>query len=315
MTTGVHLPGFDGATTWLNSEPLDPDKLRGHAVLVDFWTLTCINWLRTEPYVRAWWQAYRPDGLIVIGVHTPEFAFEHDIDLVQHALTDRGIDYPVVVDNDYAVWTSFANHYWPALYFADKEGVIRDEYFGEGRYDESEQVLQKLLGIRRNPLSVSGVGVEAEADWANLRSPETYVGYEWTAHFASAGGPVRDQPASYRHPPELSLNMWSLAGEWSMEAGRVISRQPGASIAFRFHARDAHLVLSPEVSGSIPFRVTLDGHPPGAAHGVDVDNDGRGRLEAGRMYQLIRQPNGISDRTLQITFAGAGAGAYVFTFG
>jgi thiol-disulfide isomerase/thioredoxin len=315
MTTGVHLPGFGGATTWLNSEPLDPEKLRGHVVLVDFWTLTCINWLRTEPYVRAWWQAYRQDGLVVIGVHTPEFAFEHDVALIRRALTDREIDYPVVVDNDYAVWTSFANHYWPALYFADKDGVIRDEYFGEGRYEESESVVQRLLGIRRNPLSVNGVGVEAEADWANLRSPEAYVGYERTAHFASPGGAVPDRTTTYRHPPELWLNAWSLAGDWSMESGRVVSQQPGAAIAFRFHARDAHLVLSHEASGSIPFRVTLDGHPPGAAHGVDVDNDGRGHLEGGRMYQLIRQQIGIAVRTLEITFDGSGAGAYVFTFG
>jgi thiol-disulfide isomerase/thioredoxin len=315
MTTGVHLPGFGGATAWLNSEPLDSQKLRGRVVLVDFWTLTCINWLRTEPYVRAWWQAYRDDGLVVIGVHTPEFPFEHDVDLVRHALEDRGIDYPVVLDNDYAVWTSFANHYWPALYFADKDGLIRDEYFGEGRYEESETVLQRMLGISREPLSINGVGVEAEADWTHLHSPETYLGYERTAHFASAGGPVLDQPTTYRHPPELPLNAWSLAGDWSMEPERVVNQQPGAAIAFRFHARDAHLVLSPEASGSIPFRVTLDGHPPGAAHGVDVDADGTGRLDTGRMYQLIRQQNGIADRTLEITFDQSGAGAYVFTFG
>jgi thiol-disulfide isomerase/thioredoxin len=315
MTTGVHLPSFDGATQWLNSPPLDSEKLAGHVVLIDFWTLTCINWLRTEPYVRAWWQAYRQDGLVVVGVHTPEFAFEHDADLVRRAVQDRGIDYPVVMDNDYAVWTSFANHYWPALYFVDRDGVIRDEYFGEGRYDESESLIQQLLGISRAPLSIKGFGVEAEADWADLRSPESYLGYERADRFASAGGPVRGRPATYRHPAELPLNAWSLGGDWSMDPDTVVSRQAGATLAFRFHARDAHLVMASETSRPVPFRVTLDGHPPGAAHGVDVDTDGRGRLDGGRMYQLIRQQSRIADRTLEITFDGSGAGAYVFTFG
>jgi hypothetical protein len=294
---------------------LTAEKLRGHVVLVDFWTLTCINWLRTEPYVRAWWQAYRQDGLVVIGVHTPEFGFEHDVDLVRRALKDRAIDYPVVVDNDYAVWTAFANHYWPALYFVDKDGLIRDEYFGEGRYDESEAVLQRLLGVSRPHLSVKGVGVEAEADWANLRSPESYVGYERTDRFESVGAPVFGRATTYRQAVELPLNAWSLGGDWTMELDRVVTGGPGASLAFRFHARDAHLVLSPASSGPVAFRVTLDGHPPGEAQGVDVDADGRGRLDPGRLYQLIRQRDGIADRTLEISFDGPGASAYVFTFG
>jgi hypothetical protein len=315
MRTSVRLPGFAGATNWLNSAPLDTASLRGRVVLVDFWTLTCINWLRTAAYVRAWWQAYRRDGLVVIGVHTPEFPFEQDVDLVRGAVRDRRIDYPVAMDNDYAVWTSFANHYWPALYFADRDGLLRDEHFGEGRYDESEAVLQRLLGISREPVSVKGMGVEAEADWTNLRSPETYVGYRWTEHLASAGDRLLGRATTHHHAARLRLNAWSLGGDWSMEPDRVVSGGPGAAIACRFHARDAHLVLSPETADPVPFRVTLDGHPPGPAHGLDVDADGRGRLDRGRMYQLIRQESGIADRTLEVTFEQSGAGAYVFTFG
>jgi thiol-disulfide isomerase/thioredoxin len=289
----VRMPSLSGATEWVGSDPLGPAELRGHVVLVDFWTLTCINWLRTEPYIRGWSQAYRDDGLIVIGVHTPEFTFEHEIDRVRLAVGERGIDYPVVVDNDYEVWGAFDNHYWPAVYFVDADGVIRDHHFGEGRYEKSERVIQRLLGVDREPVSIEGVGVEAAADWDNLRTPESYLGYA-----------RRDRS-----------DLWSLTGDWTAGPENVVLDEPGGSIAYRFHARDAHLVMSPGARDPIPFRVLLDGEPPGQSHGVDVDEDGNGSLRDGRMYQLLRQQGAIRERTLQITFLEPGAEAYVFTFG
>ena len=297
----VHMPALDGATGWLNSEPLGPAELHGKVVLVNFWTLTCINWLRQEPYVRAWSQAYRDDGLIVIGVHTPEFSFEHEIDRVRVATKERSIDYPVAADNDYAVWRAFDNNYWPALYFVDAEGIIRDHHFGEGRYEESERVIQRLLGVERELVSVEGLGVEAEADWDHLRTPETYLGY-------GRGG----SPASL---DELSSNGWALSGEWTTGSESVVLDQAGGSIAFRFHARDAHLVLSSEAREPIPFRLLLDGEAPGPSHGVDVDEDGNGLLRDGRMYQLVREHDAVRERTLEITFLEPGAEAYAFTFG
>jgi thiol-disulfide isomerase/thioredoxin len=311
----VHMPPLDGATAWLNSEPLDPAGLRGRVVLADFWTLTCINWLRTEPYVRAWSQAYRDDGLVVIGVHTPEFSFEHEIDLVRQANQQRGIDYPVAVDNDYAVWDAFANHYWPALYFIDREGIIRDQHFGEGRYEQSERVIQRLLGVERGLVSVEGVGVEAQADWDHLQTPETYLGYGRGERFASPGGVAYDERRSYELPERLRVNHWALAGEWTVGSEKVVVDHAGGSIAFRFHARDAHLVLRAEARRPIAFRVLLDGEAPGPAHGVDVDEGGNGVLREGRLYQLGREPDTVRERTLQITFLEPGAGAYVFTFG
>jgi thiol-disulfide isomerase/thioredoxin len=296
-----HLPGFDGATGWLNSAPLSPAELRGHVVLVDFWTFTCINWLRTEPYVRAWSQAYRDDGLIVVGVHTPEFSLEHEIERVRHATEGRAIDYAVALDNDYAVWSAFDNHYWPALYFVDREGVIRDHHFGEGRYEQSERVIQQLLGVERDLVSVDAVGVEAEADWANLRSPETYLGYA-----------RRERLSSSEH---LRLNQWGLAGDWTTGAENVTLERANGSITFRFHARDAHLVLSRNTRDLIPFRLLLDGDAPGRAHGIDVDEHGDGVLDEGRLYQLVRQREPVHERTLEITFRERGAEAYVFTFG
>jgi thiol-disulfide isomerase/thioredoxin len=310
----MHMPSLDGATAWLGSEPLGPAELRDHVVLFDFWTLTCINWLRTEPYIRAWSRAYRDDGLIMIGVHTPEFSFEHEIDLIRQAIKDRDIDYPVVVDNDYAVWDAFANNYWPALYFVDREGIIRDHHFGEGRYEESERSIQRLLGIEREPVAVEGVGVEAEADWDHLRTPETYVGYLRGEHFASPGGTAFDS-RTYELPERLGLNHWALEGDWTMGRENVVLEQAGGSIAYRFHARDAHLVLSPGAHGTIPFRVLLDGEAPGRSHGLDIDEDGNGLLENGRLYQLVRQDGEVRERTLQITFLETGAEAYVFTFG
>ena len=298
---GLHMPSLDGATEWVGSEPLTPEGLRGRVVLVNFWTLTCINWLRQEPYVRAWSQAYRDDGLVVIGVHTPEFQFEHVVDDVRRATKERDIDYPVAVDSDYGVWQAFANHYWPALYFVDRDGIIRDEHFGEGRYEESERVIQRLLGIEREPISVEGVGVEAAADWDHLRTPESYLGSARGENLASA--------------ERLRLNEWALTGEWTVGPENVVLDEAGGSIVFRFHARDANLVLAPGASRPIPFRVRLDGEAPGGSHGVDVDADGNGVLADGRLYQLVREPGTVRERTLEITFLEPGAAAYVFTFG
>jgi thiol-disulfide isomerase/thioredoxin len=311
----VHMPSLGGATGWLNSEPLGPAELRGHVVLVNFWTWTCINWLRQEPYVRAWSQAYRDDGLVALGVHTPEFSFEHENDGVRQAMRERAIDYPVAVDNDYEIWTAFANHYWPALYFVDADGVIRDQHFGEGRYEHSERVIQRLLGVDRELVSVEGVGVEAEADWDHLRTPETYLGYGRSGQFASPGGAAFDERRGYELPERLRVNHWALAGEWMIGPENVVLERAGGSIAYRFHARDAHLVLSRGAPEPIPFRVLLDGRSPGPSHGVDVDEDGNGVLRDGRMYQLVREHNAVRQRTLEITFLASGAEAYAFTFG
>ena len=309
------MPALDGANGWLNSEPLSPAGLRGHVVLVDFWTFTCINWLRTEPYIRGWSRAYRDDGLVVIGVHTPEFSFEHEIDRVRRATEEREIDYPIALDNDYEIWTAFSNRYWPALYIVDANGNIRDHHFGEGRYEESERVIQRLLGVEREPVLVEGVGVEAEADWANLRSPETYLGYGRWERFASPDGAALDVRREYQLPKRLRLNQWALAGAWTIGSERAVLGQAGGSIAYRFHARDAHLVASPGADDPIPFRVLLDGAAPGPSHGGDVDEDGNGILQSGRLYQLVRQPDTVRERTLTITFSEPGAEAYVFTFG
>ena len=311
----VHVPSFGGATGWLNSEPLGPADLRGHVILVNFWTLTCINWLRTEPYIRAWSKEYRDDGLVVIGVHTPEFSFEHDLELVRKATQEMDIDYPVAADNDYAIWSAFDNHFWPALYFVDADGIIRDHHFGEGRYEESEQSIQRLLGVERELVSVEGMGVEAEADWDHLRTPETYLGYERTAQFALPVGAAFDKSEVYELPERIPLNQWALAGHWTFGPENVVLDQPGGSIAYRFHARDAHLVLSTGVREPIPLRVLLDGQAPGPSHGVDVDEDGNGLLREGRMYQLVRQAGEVHERTVEVTFLEPGAQAYVFTFG
>jgi thiol-disulfide isomerase/thioredoxin len=311
----LHMPSLAGAAEWINSEPLDPAGLRGRVVLVDFWTLTCINWLRQEPYVRAWSRAYRDDGLVVLGVHTPEFSFEHELDLVRKATTERAIDYPVAVDNDYEIWNAFANHYWPALYFVDTDGIIRDHHFGEGRYEQSERVIQRLLDVDRELVSVEGAGVEAEADWDHLRTPETYLGYGRSEDVASPDGAAFDERRAYELPERLRFNDWALAGEWTIGPESVVLEQAGGSIAYRFHARDAHLVLAPGAREPIPFRVLLDGEAPGPSHGVDVDEDGNGLLRDGRLYQLVREQDGVRERTLEITFLEPGPEAYVFTFG
>ena len=290
----ARMPPLGGATGWLNSEPLGPAELRGHVVLVNFWTWTCINWLRQEPYVRAWWQAYRGDGLLVVGVHTPEFSFEHDVEGVRRATRERAIDHPVAIDNDYAVWRAFANRYWPALYFVDREGVIRASHFGEGDDERSERTIQRLLGVERELVSVEGSGIEAQADWAHLRTPETYLGSD--------------------RAERLRRN-WTLTGEWTTGGERVSLDRAGGAIAVRFEARDAHLVMAAAAGEPIPFRVLLDGEPPGASHGVDVDADGNGVLGDGRQYGLVRQRDAVRQRTAEITFLAPGAQAYAFTFG
>jgi len=316
------LPSFDGAAGWLNSPPLTPAGLRGTVVLADFWTYTCINWIRTLPYVRAWAGKYADQGLVVIGVHTPEFPFERDVDNVRRAVKDMRVGYPVAIDNDYAVWSAFGNHYWPALYFADAQGRIRHHYFGEGEYQQAEMVIQQLLadagssGIAHDLVSVDAQGIEAAADWATLRSPENYTGYERTENFASSGGTRPDQPHLYTAPAELRLNHWALSGEWTLGAQAATLNAANGRIDYRFHARDLHLVMGPPAPGTgIPFRVLIDGQPPGAAHGTDVDAQGNGTVTEQRLYQLIRQHGPITDHTFEITFPSPGPQAYAFTFG
>jgi thiol-disulfide isomerase/thioredoxin len=317
-----HLPGFDGATGWLNSPPLTTEDLRGKVVLVDFWTYTCINWLRTLGYVRAWSEKYAGQGLVVVGVHTPEFPFERDVDNVRQAANDLRVEYPIALDSDYAVWRAFSNNYWPAVYIADTQGRIRHHQFGEGAYAECERVIQQLLGeagrggVAEDLVSVADDGFEAQADWANLESPETYLGYEQAQNFASPGGADRDEPRTYVAPDPLRLNRWALSGDWTVERGASVLNQADGQIAFRFHARDVNLVMGPPERGtSVPFRVLVDGEPPGEAHGLDVDERGDGTLSQQRLYQLIREPRSITDRTFEIAFLAPGAEAYCFTFG
>ena len=315
MTDPLNMPSLGGATGWLNSEPRATAELRGHVVLVNFWTLTCINWLRQEPYVRGWSQAYRDDGLVVIGVHTPEFSFEHELHRIRQAIDARSIDYPVAVDNEYAIWSAFENQYWPALYFIDREGIIRDQHFGEGRYEESEQVIQRLLGVERDFVPVEAVGVEAQADWDHLRTPETYLGYARGERFASPDGIAPGRHRAFELPKLLRVNQWALAGEWTIGRENVVLDHAGGSIVCRFQSRDANLVLSPGTREPIPFRVLLDGEAPGESHGVDVDDDGNGELRDGRLYQLVRERAEVRERTLEINSSEPGAEAYAFTFG
>jgi thiol-disulfide isomerase/thioredoxin len=321
MTSILHrktrIPALTGAAAWLNSEPLTATDLQGRVVLVDFGTYTCINWIRTLPHIRAWHEKYRADGLVVVGIQTPEFAFEQNLDSVRREVAARGIDWPVAVDNRYEIWRAFSNRYWPALYFVDREGVIRHDHFGEGRYDDSERVIQQLLGLApRDLVSVNGEGDEAEADWTDLSSPETYLGYERTETFASPGGIGPGESRVYAAPDRLRLNQWALSGNWTTEPDRVVLDAPGGRILFRFHSRDVHLVLRrADGAGPAPFRVTLGGEPPRAAHGVDVDSDGNGVLDDDRLYQLVRQPAAVEEHTFEIAFDEPGVEAYVFTFG
>ncbi|KWH41332.1 cytochrome c biogenesis protein DipZ [Burkholderia stagnalis] len=319
------LPSLDGAVQWLNSPPLTTAALRGKVVLVDFWTYSCINCLRTLPYINAWARKYAPYGLVVIGVHAPEFAFERDIGNVRKAVHDLGIGYPVAIDNNYAIWRAFGNEYWPAHYFVDAQGRIRRHHFGEGEYAESERAIQALLAEAGHPealnvpVGLAGApaqGAQAAADSAAVRSPETYVGYARAEDFSSPGGVVRDAAHRYDAPARPGLNDWGLAGTWQVGAEHAALAAPSGRIVYRFHARDLHLVLGPDANGRpVRFRVTLDGAAPGAAHGADVDAQGYGTVTGQRLYQLVRQAGPIADRTFSIEFLDAGVRAYAFTFG
>ena len=296
--------------------------VQGKVVLADFWTYTCINWLRTLAYVRAWADRYADQGLVVVGVHTPEFPFERDIDNVRRAAKDMRVDYPIALDSDYAIWQAFANHYWPAVYIADAEGRIRHHHFGEGGYAECEMVIQRLLreagrdGIPDDVVSVAPDGFEAQADWANLESPESYLGYEQGRSFGSPERAELDEPRTYTEPDTLRLNQWALAGEWTIETACLRAQRPDGRIAFRFHARDVHLVMGPRRRGSAgPFRVLVDGEPPGDGARARRHEQGQGTVDEQRLYQLIRQRGAIADRTFEIVFAEPGVEAFVFTFG
>jgi len=317
-----NLPALDGANEWLNSPPLTASGLRGKVVLVDFWTYTCINWLRTLPYVRAWAEKYKDQGLVVIGVHTPEFPFERNVDNVRRAVKESRIDHPVAVDSDYAIWRAFNNHYWPALYFIDAQGHIRHHQFGEGGYERSEMIIQQLLaeagmsGAGRDLVLVDPRGIEVAADWNSLWSPETYAGYERTENFASPGGSVLNKPHVYAAPARLDLNEWSLSGDWTMSKQATVLNKPNGRIVNCFHARDLHLVMGPAAKGtSIRFRVLINGKPPEAGHGVDVDDQGNGTAAEQRLYQLIRQSKPIIDRKFEIEFLDPSVEVYAFTFG
>jgi thiol-disulfide isomerase/thioredoxin len=316
------LKSLDRADEWLNSQPLTAQDLRGKVVLVDFWTYTCINWLRTLPYVRAWAEKYKDQGLVVIGVHAPEFEFEKNKDNVHRAVKDLRVDFPVAVDNNHVIWRAFRNQYWPALYFVDAQGRVRHQQFGEGNYEQAEMVIQQLLAetrdgaVRREPVAVEGRGIEAAADWSNLKSPENYVGYDRTQNFSSPGGAALNQPRAYSLPDRLSLNDWALSGDWTLTKQASVLNKPNGRIAYRFHARDLHLVMGPSAAGTpVRFRVRIDGQAPGAAHGIDVDEQGNGTLAEQRLYQLVRQPGPIADRLFEIEFLDAGAEAFAFTFG
>lgn len=315
------LPAFDGATGWLNAQPLTPAGLQGRVVLASFGTYTCINWIRSLPHVRAWADRYAGDGLVVVGVQTPEFEFEEHADNVSRAIKEMDVRYPVAVDNDYAIWRAFDNHYWPALYFVDAEGRIRHHRFGEGEYEGSEMALQMLLreaGVDVEPglVRIEPEGLEAAADWASMGSPESYVGYGRTVGFASPGGAVLDERRAYSAPARLRRNQWALSGDWRIGLVPALLNEAGGAIAYRFRARDLHLVMGPPVHHApVRFQVDLDGEPPGPAHGVDVDEDGNGTADYQRLYQLIRQPGPIEDRLFEIEFLDPGVEAFVFTFG
>jgi thiol-disulfide isomerase/thioredoxin len=317
-----HLPSFEGATGWLNSEPLTPQGLRGRVILVDFWTYTCINWLRTLPYVRAWDAKYCDLGLTVIGVHTPEFGFEHNLDNVIAQSRSFGVEYPIALDNDYGVWQAFANHFWPALYIADAEGRIRYHHFGEGEYAMAEMVVQQLLleagaeGVDPDLVSVDPQGFEVAADWRSLRTPETYLAYGRSVGFASPERVRFNEPQAYPEPGRLELNEWALSGTWTLAAHAAVGNEASGRIAFRYQARDVNLVMGPSAQvTSVQFRVRLDGKAPGGAHGFDVDEQGNGSLADQRLYQLIREPGRVGEHVFEIEFLDNGAEAYCFTFG
>jgi thiol-disulfide isomerase/thioredoxin len=302
-STHSDLSALDRAPVWLNSEPLTAEELRGRVVLVDIWTYSCVNWLRTLPYVRAWAERYRDRGLAVVGVHCPEFGFEHDLDNVRRATRELGVGYPVVIDNDFAIWQSLSNRFWPAVYLVDRDGRTRYRHFGEGNYEETEQAIQQLLGIDDETVRVEADGIAEAADWDGLRSGETYIGY------GQGAGRV-DSPA------QLALNQWALSGDWAIEEESAVLNAAGGLVTFRFHARDLNLVLTPRASGApVRFTVRLDGQPPGDDHGLDINELGEGTVDEPRMYQLVRQRRGTAEREFEITFVDPGVRAYVFTFG
>lgn len=316
------LASLSGATAWLNSPPLSREALRGKVVLVDFWTYSCINCLRTLPYVRAWEAKYRAAGLVVIGVHAPEFAFERDPENVAKAVRDLGVTYPVALDNNHAIWRGFNNSYWPAHYFIDARGRIRYHHFGEGNYAESEKVIQRLLAENgravgdMRTVTVRTKGASAAASWNDVRSAETYLGHLRAERFASPGGFVRDTGHEYVAPPRLPLNAWALAGRWLVGSEYATAQSTGARIVYRFHARDLHLVLGPSATGRrVRFRVTIDGKPPAGDHGTDINDAGNGMIEGQRLYQLVRQKSAVRERTFAIEFLDPGAQAFAFTFG
>jgi thiol-disulfide isomerase/thioredoxin len=316
------LPAFGTDREWINSAPLTPAELHGKVVLVDIWNYSCINWIRQSPYVRAWAEKYRSRGLVVIGVHSPEFSFETNVENVRGAAKAMGVTYPIVLDSDHAIWRALDNEAWPALYFIDARGRIRHHYYGEGAYDQAEEILQQLLAEAGQESSSEALvqidpkGVEAPADWRSLGSPETYVGYGRTEMFASPGGAMRDKRHDYSVPASLQLNQWALGGSWTMGREATVLNAANGHIAFHFHARDLHLVMGPSTSGArVRFRVLLDGHPPGPAHGLDTDSEGNGVVTEPRLYQLIRQPGAIADHTFEIEFLDAGVETFSFTFG
>jgi thiol-disulfide isomerase/thioredoxin len=315
-------PSFSGATGWINTKPLNLADLRGKVVLIDFWTYTCINWRRTLPYVREWASKYKDRGLIVIGVHTPEFPFEHQLENVKVATKEMGITYPVATDNNFEIWNSFQNEYWPALYLIDAKGQIRYQKFGEGDYQESERQIQQLLketsakNIPGKTVDLQPSGFEVAADWKNLKSPENYVGYTRTQGFASPEQVVADKQSLYSPPKQLNLNQWALSGEWIMEKDRLVLSKGQGKIIYRFHARDLNLILGPAMRGaSVKFHILIDGKAPGSAHGLDIDSSGNGTVTEQRMYQLIRQQGPVIDREFQIDFSDPKAEVYDFTFG
>ena len=318
-----NLASLGRATAWLNSDPLTAADLRGKVVLVDFCTYTCINWLRTVPYVRAWADRYTAHGLVVIGVHTPEFTFEENVDNVRRAVKERAITYPIAIDNDRAIWGGFGNRDWPALYFIDAAGRVRDHHFGEGDYEASEMTIRQLLTASGRSaisdvesVSVDPHGPEAGADWRSLQSPETYVGHRKAANFASSGGAEVNKRSSYAVPRRLRLNQWAFAGEWTLGRDAALLNTAGGRIVYRFHARDLHLIMGPAARGmAVPFRVSIDGRPPSAGRGSDVDDQGHGVATDQRLYQLIRQSGPIVDRSFEIEFLEPGVEAYAFTFG
>lgn len=316
-----HLPGFDGATTWLNSEPLTTEELRGKVVLVDFGTFTCINWLRTLPYIRAWDAKYRAQGLVTIGVQTPEFQLEHDIESIRRALAEMHVEYPVVVDNDFQIWDAFANRYWPALYLADHDGRIRHHHFGEGGYEQTERAIQRLLrdagatDVSTDLARAVAQGIEIEGDAHNTRSPETYVGLARGEGLASPELPEFEVATDFTVPPRLHTNQWAFDGNWTVGREEAVNSSAGARIVYRFHARDLNLILAPTTTAPVRFRVRLGDEAPQAARGLDVDEDGQGVVNEPRLYQLIRQPGPIEDQQFEIEFLDPGASALCFTFG